>query len=451
MAPMPIQRRWALLAWGCVLAAIGCAPSAALAHDGVVHAAVSEGATERAVEATLGEDADPAGEGLYAVEGEGGETVVSHGPDLLRAMPSGSAGRGFAPGEPERAPVCAEDHYQRFFYARAEGAPDRYEEVKAQIQAAVRRMNAVLNTASLASGGGTADLRVLCDEAGEVRVDPLVSDEPITSLIAAIRRARLDAPGANNTVFYDGDASGACGIATITTDERLAPENVVNEGGGYAAVYGRCWFNEGPMHEMAHNMGAVQYGAPHSTGTGAHCYEEQDVVCYTPDGGDLNQGGAVDRCSGRIQFDCGADDYFDSAPEAGEYLSEHWNLGSPLNRFISFGERPVETAAAPVKLRLDRARSERAAQAGISREFWVRVPRHTRRLTITVRNPAGFDLDLYVGTSPSPGEEGHVCRSTSVSAVERCVLRRPHRGRLYAGVSTVLGDPGVPFRVKASA
>jgi hypothetical protein len=32
------------------------------------------------------------------------------------------------------------------------------------------------------------------------------------------------------------------------------------------------------MHESAHNQGAVQYGAPNSTGTGGHCYDELDAM-----------------------------------------------------------------------------------------------------------------------------------------------------------------------------
>jgi hypothetical protein len=445
MAPVPTHKRWGLLALGFVLAALWCAPAVAVAN---ADAASAPGVPQRAVAASLGEDAEMGGAGLYSVDGGGG--VLSHGPDMVRALPGSSGGRGFAPGAPERAPVCASDHYQRFFYAHAPGAPDRLEEVRGQIQAAVGRMNAALNAASLASGGGTADLRVLCDQAGEVRVDRLESAEALPALIDAVDDGGFEAPTANYTIFYDGAAAGACGIATITQDERLAADNEANEGGGYAVVYDRCWFNEGPMHEMAHNQGAVQYGAPHSTGSGAHCSEELDVLCYGADGGDLNQGGIVWRCEIRIQFDCGADDYFDSAPEPGEYLAGHWNLGSPLNQFISFGERPPEADAAPAKLRPDRLRGEQTAAPGVSRGFWVRVPKNTRRLEITMRAPVGFDLDLYVGTTPAPNEEaGFKCRSATASVVERCVIRRPAKGRWYAGVPTVFGGAGAPFTVRA--
>jgi hypothetical protein len=83
------------------------------------------------------------------------------------------------------------------------------------------------------------------------------------------------------------------------------------------------------LHEMSHNMGAVQESAPHSSGYG-HCWDGYDVMCYYPDGPDprhvmtyecptiagvMNQG-----------YDCGSDDYFNVAPAAGSYLATHWNL-----------------------------------------------------------------------------------------------------------------------------
>ena len=55
------------------------------------------------------------------------------------------------------------------------------------------------------------------------------------------------------------------------------------------------------MHEGAHTMGAVQASAPHSTGSGWHCNQEQDVLCYV-DGGDRNQF-IVNDCPARLYFD----------------------------------------------------------------------------------------------------------------------------------------------------
>jgi hypothetical protein len=85
------------------------------------------------------------------------------------------------------------------------------------------------------------------------------------------------------------------------------------------------------LHEVGHNLGAVQDSAPHSSGWG-HCYDESDVMCYE-DGGPYFTGGGslVSVClampSGMPVWDCGADDYYDGGtPAPGSYLNDHWNL-----------------------------------------------------------------------------------------------------------------------------
>ena len=88
------------------------------------------------------------------------------------------------------------------------------------------------------------------------------------------------------------------------------------------------------MHENGHNQGAVQPSAPDSTGSGAHCNDLLDVMCYAPDGGDRNQT-EVSTCTDAMWFDCDNDTYFDVVPEGSEWLSNHWNLGSSANRFIT--------------------------------------------------------------------------------------------------------------------
>ena len=82
-------------------------------------------------------------------------------------------------------------------------------------------------------------------------------------------------------------------------------------------------------------------------------------MCYSPDGGDRNQGGMLLAAPESPRFDCDFDDYFDSAPEPGEYSDSHWNLGSPLNRFIAFGG-----PAAPAPTRDSDTRSSAAGASG---------------------------------------------------------------------------------------
>jgi hypothetical protein len=86
---------------------------------------------------------------------------------------------------------------------------------------------------------------------------------------------------------------------------------------------------------MTHNLGAVQWGAPHSTEPPGqslpqygHCWQGADVMCYTEDSGAAHAmridcaalPGAIPE-----SYDCGRDDYFNPAPAAGSYLATHWN------------------------------------------------------------------------------------------------------------------------------
>jgi hypothetical protein len=407
------------------------------------------------VDRTLGEGVELGPDGLYVAPEGPGEPLRSHGPDTVRELAAEDAATGFSPGAPERPPVCATDHYQHLIYARAEDAPDRYAESVPEIQAAMRRTNAVLNAASLASGGGTADYRVLCDAVGEIQVDEVVTEgSSLPDVVDAIRDAGVDDPETNATIFFDGSAGSACGVATFVPDDRLAAENENTSGGGFALIYRGCWFTEGPMHESAHNQGAVQYGAPNSTGTGGHCYDELDAMCYSPDGGDLHQEGFVARCTDRIQFDCGADDYFDSAPEPGEYLATHWNLGSPLNRFIALGEAPVGEEAPFERLREGRFRFGSAAEVDGWRHYWIRVPKEAHALRVEVRSArceqaCDTNLDLYVQQGAEPTEQSYGCRSARSGFGERCAVHRPGRGRWYVGLHTDSGGPGARFKVRA--
>ena len=251
-------------------------------------------------------------------------------PTVIRA----SHGTDMGPGDPERAPVCATDYYQHVLYAQV--AIDHYAVFKTRIQSAIRRMNHVLNEEALASGGRTADFKVLCDGTGQIQVDRFTAiGTEFQTIVQSARLAGFTNPNADYTIFYDGPHPLYCGVGSFSSDERLIAGNANNAGGGYAITYNGCWDGRTPMHENGHNQGAVQYSAPNSTGSGAHCNDQIDVMCYS-DGGDRDVGDFT-ACSDRIHYDCNNDTYFDAGPEAGEWLSSHWNIGSPLNRFIVLG------------------------------------------------------------------------------------------------------------------
>lgn len=296
--------------------------------------------TPTAPPAAVGSSAVRTADGLWRVTLPDGFTLTTHGPD-----PVPDHGHSMGPSDPERPPACASDYYQHVLYGRLIGTPDRSAEVREQIRRAIRRMNAVLNEEALESGGITADYKVLCDQNGEIRVDSFEAPGNDFSLITyGARLAGFDATNADYSIFFDGTYPGVCGVGSFFRDSRPGVENSNNRGGGYAVNYAGCWDNRTPMHENGHNQGAVQAGAPFSTGSGAHCWDLLDVMCYSPDGGDKHQEGTETLCPEKMHWDCGHNDYFDADPEPGEYLADHWNIGSRVNRFIEFGQRPPDAS-----------------------------------------------------------------------------------------------------------
>ncbi len=244
-----------------------------------------------------------------------------------------SHGTDLNPGDPERAPVCGTDYYQHVLYAQV--LLPRYDASKARIQSAVRRMNHVLDVEALSSGNKHADFKVLCDGAGQIAVGSFIAiGTEFQTIVAAARQQGYNKSNEDYTIFYDGPHPLYCGVGSYSSDESLSVNNANNRGGGYAITYLGCWDGRTPMHENGHNQGAVQYSAPQSTGSGAHCNDQVDVMCYR-DGGDRNQT-QVTLCTDRMHYDCRNDTYFDAGPEPGEWLDTHWNIGSTLNRFIVF-------------------------------------------------------------------------------------------------------------------
>ena len=323
------------LVLSCVVASAGL-PAQAAAHPSET-AAAPPSSSERYAEVRGVGPAKREANGLMRVKLKDGKTLLTHGFDAADAR----AGRATTTQQgSERQPACASDYYQHVLYAYpADGSNRLTSKTKRTIVSAIKRMNGVLNQDALASGGVSADYKVKCDPTGEVRVDSFQTSQTgaattFSGVVDAAKAAGFASPNADYTIFLDV-SSYACGIGSFSTDQRLSADNYNNTRTGYAVSYRGCWTGLTPMHENGHNQGAVQYDAPSSTGTGGHCNDGNDVMCYS-DGGDKDVGMSV-FCPDRTYFDCRYDTYFDTAPEPGEYLESHWNLGSPLNRFIAFG------------------------------------------------------------------------------------------------------------------
>ena len=80
-------------------------------------------------------------------------------------------------------------------------------------------------------------------------------------------------------------------------------------------------------------MGAVQQGAPNSTGAGGHCTDGLDIMCYA-DGSALGASYAATSCLDRDHFDCNHDSYFNPVPAGGSYLASNWNIAHANNTWI---------------------------------------------------------------------------------------------------------------------
>ncbi|HEX2070387.1 MAG TPA: hypothetical protein VHF90_01915 [Thermoleophilaceae bacterium] len=107
------------------------------------------------------------------------------------------------------------------------------------------------------------------------------------------------------------------------------------------------WGDHTALHELFHSMGAVagrdghDFGlddpAPFANGSG-HCNDGIDMMCYSFG----NSGYTSTRCPlsegygtpEGLPIDCGFDTYFDAAPEAGEWLDRHWNVGGAENPYL---------------------------------------------------------------------------------------------------------------------
>ena len=404
---------------------------------------------------------DP-GKGLEVVRPAVGPPLYTHGidprPPQGAARPAARA--AFGAGVAPRAPMCATSNHLQLIYARPVGAKNRLRRSTSTIRSSMARTNAVLNAESIASGGTTADYKVQCDSSGQIAIYSVVTaGGSFAQIVTAARAAGFTSNAADYMIFYDGRSGSACGTATTYNDDRLSPGNIANQGGGYGVAYAGCWTEETPMHEIGHMMGAVQYSAPHSTGSGGHCVDENDVLCYSPDGGDLNQGGTVTLCAGAPRFDCNFDDYFDAAPEPGEYLATHWNLGSPLNAFIAFGAGApgggFTDAVGGLIQGLLEGGATRGSGDGVAgaegewRLYDIAVTGGAKTLTVKVSNATSEALTLYLRARNAPSTLAYACKAKVRGGSATCTVPRPRGGPWIAGVRSGAGATGATYGLRA--
>ena len=232
------------------------------------------------------------------------------------------------------------------------------------------------------------------------------------------------------------------GAATTYPDESPDPYNQrnVNPYGQIATMFGsapEAWPDGRPvqnpsqgfmpaeqLHEVFHILGAVQNGAPNSTGW-LHCNDAQDVMCYRDSSDPRSDQRAV--CPPLTEglftqwVDCNRDDYFDPAPVPGSYLATHWNtfdspfLGSCRELLQACGGVDASTQADQAGFDVDLANAKwRALYGSPSRGPSIRVRIRARQRVEAQR-----------------GVVAHVrCRRACHVAVPASVARRGEAGIL---------------------
>jgi hypothetical protein len=125
--------------------------------------------------------------------------------------------------------------------------------------------------------------------------------------------------------FLEGvNCGNIAGFGQLPRDDSHGPDNKSNAGGTLAVILLPAWHVV--LHEMGHNLGAVQDSAPHSDHAG-HCFDGQDLICYVSTAGAGAPFPPIPVfCPDTTPFDCGHDDYFSPGPPEGSYLATHWNV-----------------------------------------------------------------------------------------------------------------------------
>ncbi|MBI4067215.1 hypothetical protein HY407_02435 [Candidatus Gottesmanbacteria bacterium] len=302
-------------------------------------------------------------------------TIEKSKEEIAKRFPSFSQPALFD-GSTKSACTDGEDYHAQIVYARAKDTTSRYQDLSPKLRSWFRSADGIVNEEAK-KFKMSANLKVLCEN-GEISVieavlpntDVYYASAPQETRKALIKDLGLSGYNKENTkyiVWYDGKASGCGGNACISQqsikgpDDQLSEDNIYNVGPDYAILYkvddatiqqllGTSYDMVAPilmLHEYAHTLGAVQPSAPHATkketSAQKHCIDSPtigqggtDIMCKSDAQGEV----FGNECPGMFpfRFDCNNDDYFNPKPDPGSYLATHWNLGSPLNRFIKFGQ-----------------------------------------------------------------------------------------------------------------
>jgi hypothetical protein len=275
-------------------------------------------------------------------------------PDLPQFLPTTWCGTRLTGDDTAHAAFPATQKQIKVVYAYGSDAPDDSAQWRDALQANVSRIEQFL---TLQTGGRRAlrfDMGTVCGpQYVDIQVVPLQSPrsaylDDFYAVADEVRAATGD-DTRNLFILADDLTDGTTGVygtgEVIPTEDRPDAGNQHN----YGQLTGIMWAPAGTqpdatgwqptvmLHEISHNLGAVQWSAPHTThpvgdqsGTYAHCWDGEDVMCYA-DGPAMAHAYVSNVCplgNGPIPqtYDCGRDDYFNPDPATGSYLATHWNV-----------------------------------------------------------------------------------------------------------------------------
>ncbi|HEX6618296.1 MAG TPA: hypothetical protein VF024_01485 [Solirubrobacteraceae bacterium] len=281
--------------------------------------------------------------------------VAGHiSPDMPQFLPTTWCGTRLTGDDTVHAAFPASQKQIKVVYAYGSDAPDNSAQWRDALQANVSRIEQFL---TLQTGGRRAlrfDMGTVCGpQYVDIQVVPLQNPrsfylDDFYAVADEVRAATGD-DSRNLFILADDLTDGTTGVygtgEVIPTDDRPDAGNPHNLGQLTGIMWAPAGTQPDPsgwqptvmLHEISHNLGAVQWSAPHTThppndlsGTYAHCWDGEDVMCYE-DGPAMVHPYVSTVCplgNGPIPqtYDCGRDDYFNPDPAAGSYLATHWNV-----------------------------------------------------------------------------------------------------------------------------
>jgi hypothetical protein len=463
------RRRSAAIVVGAVLAGLvpTVAAAGAPASDGVPPDRPAKGLVyEGLARATDDGPCDAGDAGHLEIQSPAGRILgCTHGPD---PAPAGVDLTSPTPGElatrlveGEGVPCIGDGttgYRVQAIYAYPADMASRYASVAPLIRGwAAGNVDDVF-AASAAETGGARRVRFVTNPSCEVVVAEVAlstsGDDTFSNTISQLRTLGYTRADRKYMVWMDtpsGRSSVYCGIGELYLDEL---DSVANVNNGHAAVQGMvsridagCWGSSGTpfeAHELMHNLGGVQSGAPHSTGqypspAGGHCTDDYDVMCYDDDGGGLS--GTTVVCpstAAERRFDCGDDDYFSTNPTPGSYLDTHWNAADSLflDRTVLSGPPNDAFADAP-ELDLTLAAPRRRVRPGTRVRLLLSAPGCA----------AGTDVEVVAGARTWTAALGEPCQATFSTRVRR---KTTFRGLAFDAGTVIGRSKPVTVRLRSS-